>query len=113
MNAYSTEIWAAVIGGTIFLVVGFSLFARWCGYSPAVGRNKLEALNVGMSAPDVIALLGRPRQKQPGEKGEEFWIYGAQWKRHVLVVEFNGSGTLREFVHGVPHPRRGKKTMAG
>lgn len=109
MNVYPPEIWIGAGLATLAVVVGFSIFARWCAHSPAVGRQKLEALQVGMSVDQVRTLLGEPRQKKPGDKGEEFWIYGSQWKRHLLVVEFNGTGKMREYVHGVPHFRKKKQ----
>ena len=109
MNPFPPELWMAAAGLSFVLIVGFTLFARWCGNSPAVSNSKLEALRVGMSPDEVIALLGQPRQKHAEDKGEELWYYGAQWKRHLLIVEFNEAKTVREYVHGVPRQARSKK----
>ena len=101
--------WVITIGASIFIVVGFSWFARLCGYSPAVSYKNLDALHVGMTAAQVSALLGAPREKRGGENGSEFWVYGARWKRHVLVTEFDAKRELRNFVHGIPNPRRSSR----
>ncbi len=98
--------WVITLTVSVVSMVGFTLFARSCGYSPAVTFKKLEALQVGMTADQVVALLGQPREKRAGDKNEEFWVYGARWKRHVLVTEFNAERRLQNFVHGVPNPRR-------
>jgi hypothetical protein len=101
--------WAITIVVSLGIIVGFAFFARWCGYSPAVGHKELDTLHVGMTAEEVAALLGMPREKRGGDNNSEFWVYGARWKRHVLVTEFNGDRRLKNFVHGVPSPRRANR----
>jgi outer membrane protein assembly factor BamE (lipoprotein component of BamABCDE complex) len=108
MSQYPIELWTAALVATIVLIGGFSVFARWCLNSPAVRQDKLEALRVGMSEDEIKALLGEPRTKRHGDKGDECWVYGAQWKRHVLVVEMNRLGIVSQFVHGVPHLKKTK-----
>jgi hypothetical protein len=103
--------WTVALSVSAFIVIGFSWFARWCGYSPAVSYKNLHALHVGMTTAEVTALLGAPREKRAGDDGSEFWVYGARWKRHVLVTEFNGKRELKNFVHGIPNPRRSARLI--
>jgi len=111
MNAYSVELWAIVLIVTFALATGFTLFARWCSFSSAVDQKKLDNLRVGMTAAEVTDLLGAPREKRAGEKNVELWVYGSRFKRHLLVLEFNGTGKMNEFVHGVPHTRKPNKMV--
>jgi outer membrane protein assembly factor BamE (lipoprotein component of BamABCDE complex) len=108
MSSSWNELWVLVGTLTLVLAGGFPFFARWCLNSPAVSKDKLDALQVGLPADKVRSLLGEPRLKRPSDNGDECWFYGAQWKRHVLVIEFAPDRTVREFIHGVPHPRRSK-----
>ena len=106
MNLYSVEFWVVALLITIVLLAGFGIFARSCALGPAVPRKKLDALCVGMTTDEVAALLGRAREIKRHEKGMQFWRYGSQFKRHVLIAEFDASGKLQRFVHGVPDMRR-------
>lgn len=110
MSVYSIELWTVALVATIFVIGGFSVFARWCLNSPAIRGKKLESLQVGITAAELKALLGEPRMKRPNEKGNDYWVYGARWKRHLLVVEVNPAGIVTEFMHGVPHMRKTKST---
>ncbi len=106
MNAaHSIEVWLVALAVTISLVGSFTAFARWCAFSPAVQRGKLENLRVGMTTYEVLALLGPPRETRTSENGHREWIYGARMKRHVLLIEFNSHEAVESFAHGVPTRR--------
>ncbi|HMJ88455.1 MAG TPA: hypothetical protein VK530_01495 [Candidatus Acidoferrum sp.] len=106
MSLDSHALWIVTIAVCAALMMGFTLFARSCGSGPAVSLKKLELLRVGMTTDEVTALLGEPREKRPGEKREEFWVYGARWKRNVLVAAFGPDRRLQNFVHGTPTERQ-------
>jgi outer membrane protein assembly factor BamE (lipoprotein component of BamABCDE complex) len=102
MNAFlSNELWLVVLIGMICVLGGFGLFARWCAFSPAVRREKLEDLRVGMTTAEVVAIVGQPRDTREAPEGR-VWIYGSRMKRHVLMMQFNQSNKLQSFAHGVP-----------
>jgi hypothetical protein len=104
---HTVEVWLVALIITIFLLGGFGVFARWCGASPAVRRQKLDQLRVGMTPEEVVAVLGEPRQKRRSPEGVRQWLYGAPMKRHVLLIEFSATDHVESFAHGVPNPRRG------
>lgn len=106
MSPDSHVVWIVVASACAVIVVGFTLFARMCSFSPAIKYGKLEQLRVGMSMDEVIALLGEPRERKPGEQRVQTWIYGARWKRHMLVLEFAPDGRLQSFAHGAPTERQ-------
>lgn len=91
---------------TVAILAGFGIFARWCSFSPAVPRRKLQELRVGMTTEEVRALLGRPREERHDGPGPRRWVYGARVKRHLLIIEFSGKGVLQSFADGVPNVRR-------
>ena len=102
---HSIEVWLIALAITICLIGSFSAFARWCSFSPAVPREALDKLRVGMSSYEVLALLGPPRRMQTSNDGRRQWIFGAPMKRHVLLIEFNSREAVESFAHGVPGRR--------
>ena len=108
----SIELWLVALAITIIVLGGFGAFARWCSFSSAVPRKKLEQLHVGMTVEEVVALLGEPREKKQSDNASQQWLYGARMKRHILILEFASSGRLQTFAHGVPDPRRAANTDA-
>jgi outer membrane protein assembly factor BamE (lipoprotein component of BamABCDE complex) len=94
--------WVLVAVLTVILLLGFGFFARWCAYSPAVPRDKLNQLAVGSTMNEVRLLLGPPRlmRQLPDEMRE--WVYGVPMKRHVLMLQFGTDGKLQSFAHAVP-----------
>jgi hypothetical protein len=106
MSLDSNVFWIVTLSVCGVIVLGFTIFARHCSFSPAVSYGKLEQLRVGMNRDDVTALLGAPRDRRAGEDRAETWVYGARWKRHVLVLQFNGE-SLQTFVHAMPNEQRG------
>lgn len=106
-NLQSIEFWLVALLATICVVGGFGVFARWCSFSPAVRRDKLEQLRVGMTTDEVIAVLGQPRDNRwEANKKNQKWTYGAPMKRHVLILEFGAQDKLLSFAHGVPGESR-------
>lgn len=105
INIHSIEVWLVALAITVALLTGFGMFARWCAVSPAVPVKKLESLRVGMTAEEVKAMLGAPRQMKTSDAGARTWVYGTAMKRHLLLIEFNDSGTLTSFAHGIPPSR--------
>ncbi len=101
----SIEVWLVALAITICFMGGFGLFARWCSFSPAVRRNVLEKLRVGMTTNEVVALLGQPRESKTNPDGHRQWLYGTRMKRHILIIEFNSHDTIESFAHGVPSRR--------
>jgi len=102
MNTFlSNELWLIVMIATLCVLGGFGLFARWCAFSPAVRRDDLDKLRVGMTSAEVVAIVGQPRDARDGSEGP-VWIYGSTMKRHVLMMQFNKSNKLLSFAHGVP-----------
>ena len=102
MNTFqSLELWLVALIVMICVLGGFSFFARWCAFSPAVHRKKLENLRVGMTSPEVVAIVGQPRNTREAPEGR-VWIYGSPMKRHVLMMQFNQNHKLQSFAHGVP-----------
>lgn len=87
---------------TVGVLAGFGMFARWCAYSPAVPREQLNKLRVGMKADEVKLLLGSPRLVRQLPDDLKEWVYGPAMKRHVLMLQFHGDGTLQSFAHGIP-----------
>ena len=102
---HSIEVWLIALAITICLIGGFTFFARWCSFSPAVSRESLEKLRVGMTTYEILALLGPPRETRTSEDGHRQWIYGARMKRNVLLIEFSSHEALESFAHGVPNRR--------
>jgi outer membrane protein assembly factor BamE (lipoprotein component of BamABCDE complex) len=109
MAAHSIEVWLVALAITICLIGSFGAFARWCSFSPAVPREALDKLRVGMTTYEVLALLGPPRQTRTAENGHRHWIFGAPMKRHVLLIEFNSHEAVESFAHGVPGRRAPRK----
>ena len=107
MTIQSTEFWLLALLATVGLLGGFGLFARWCSFSPAVRREQLEKICVGMTASEIVALIGQPREVRRTAEGIGQWIYGSRMKRHVLMMEFNSRDKLQSFAHGVPGQGRG------
>lgn len=103
---FSIELWMVALVATVTVLAGFGAFARWCSFSPAVPRKKLERLRVGMTMDEVTALLREPRDRKVSSDGAQQWLYGARMKRHILMIEFNASHVLQSFAHGVPVQRR-------
>ncbi len=98
----SVDPWVIVAVLTAILLVGYGVFARWCAYSPAVPRDRLNQLAVGTTLDEVRRLLGPPRLRRhlPDDLCE--WVYGAPMKRHVLMLQFGADGRLQSFAHAVP-----------
>ena len=95
----TTELSLFIIATTVVVAAGFSLFARWSRFSPAVPTSKLDQLQAGMSTDEVISLLGQPRKTRAGNRGREWWTYGSNLKRHRLVIEFSDKKRVVQFVH--------------
>ena len=100
------QVWLIAPGATAIILAGFGIFARWCSFSPAVPRRKLEQLRVGMTMEEVKTLLGSARDQKHSTHGTSQWIYGARMKRHVLLIEFSDKLILQSFAHGIPDRRR-------
>src|SRR5688572_10069936 len=103
---YSIDVWLVALVITVGILAGFGIFSRWCTFSPAVPRRKLEQLRIGMSAGEVTTALGTPRDVTYKSDGGSQWVYGAPMKRHILIVEFNSHSAVVGFAHGVPGGRR-------
>ena len=103
----SIEFWLVALIGTICVVGGFGLFARWCSFSPAVRSEQIDKLRVGMTSAEIVAVLGQPREvrQATGDK-HQTWTYGAPMKRHLLVLEFSTQDRMVGFAHGVPGTKR-------
>ena len=103
MNFFrSIDPWIIVAVLTVILLAGFGFFSRWCAYSPAVPRDRLNQLTVGSTMEGVRLLLGPPRLMRQLPEGLREWVYGAPMKRHVLMLQFSAEGTLQSFGHAVP-----------
>jgi hypothetical protein len=105
VNIHSIEVWLVALAITVALLTGFGIFARWCSMSPAIPLKKLELLRVGMTADEVRAMLGDPRQMKTSDAGARTWVYGSMMKRHLLLIEFNEHHKLESFAHGIPRSR--------
>ena len=103
---YSIEVWLVALVITICVIGGFGVFARWCSQAPAVARDRLDNLRVGMTAAEIVALLGQPRDVRHTPEGRREWIYGSRMKRHVLMMQFDSHDRLLVFAHGVPGSHR-------
>jgi outer membrane protein assembly factor BamE (lipoprotein component of BamABCDE complex) len=103
---FSAQVWIIVLAALAVIATGFSVFARWSAFGPAVRHRKLDTLRVGASMDEITALLGRPRERRDGEEGRQLWLYGSRLKRHVLVIEFDATGKMIQFIHGVPSLRK-------
>ena len=113
MNPYSIEFWMVALAITVTLLAGFGVFSRWCAFSPAVKKARLDVLRVGMTMDEVTALLGAPRDCKRADNGVQFHVYGSRLKRHVLLLEFDRNGRLEKFAHGVPDLRRPGSLLDG
>ena len=102
MPLQSIEFWLVALLALIGLLVGFSLFARWCSFSPAVREEQLEKICVGMTTSEVVAIIGQPRAVKQVPDGSRQWIYGSRIKRHVLMMQFSPRDKLQSFAHGIP-----------
>jgi outer membrane protein assembly factor BamE (lipoprotein component of BamABCDE complex) len=103
---HTLEVWLASLVVTIAILAGFGMFARWACLSPAVRRDKLAELRVGMNADEVTALLGKPRDIQATANGAVEWTFGPRVKRHLLIVQFNAQKIVTSFAHGIPAKSR-------
>ena len=110
---HSNEVWLVALVATIAILAGFGIFARWCSFSPAVPRRKLEQLRVGMTMDEVKNLLGPARDQSHLPAGASQWVYGARMKRHILIIEFSDKLVLQSFAHGVPDRRRAAASFKG
>ena len=106
---HSIEVWLVALAITICLIGSFGVFTRWCSFSPAVRREHLDKLRVGMTTYEVLALLGPPREMRTSADGHRQWLFGVRMKRHVLLIEFNSHETVESFAHGVPGRRTPRK----
>jgi hypothetical protein len=106
MTLQSVELWLVALILTIVVVGGFGMFTRWCAGSPAVRREQLEKLRVGMTTAEVVAVLGQPRETKHAADGQRQWIYGSPLKRHVLLMEFSAKDKMLRFAHGIPGANR-------
>ena len=106
----TVEVWLIALVITVAVLAGFGMFARWCAFSPAVRRKKLDRLRIGMTPDEITALLGAPRQTRTSKEGLTQWIYGVPMKRHVLLIEFSTHHRLESFAHGVPHARHASRS---
>ena len=102
----SIEVWLIALVATVAILAGFGFFSRWCSFSPAAPRRKLEQLRVGMSMTDVREILGSPRDAVRVGDGPLQWVYGSRLKRHMLIIEFNSNEMVTSFAHGVPQSSR-------
>lgn len=102
----SIEFWMVALIATICVLGGFGVFARWCSFSPAVRREQLEKLRLGMTTAEVVTLIGQPREAKQGPDGLRQWIYGSRMKRHVLIMQFSSTDKLQNFAHGIPGASR-------
>ena len=110
MNLQSLEFWMVALLVMICVVGGFGLFARWCAFSPAVRRDQLDKMRVGMTTAEIVAVLGQPRDSRwATDKKNLTWTYGAPMKRHVLILEFNSQDKMMSFTHGVPGEGRRRR----
>ncbi len=98
MNLESQTFWVVTFACVLFIYGAFMAFSRWSVNSPAVPAKKLGRLRVGMSKPEVMQLLGKPRRERNHHTGVQ-WSYGHRLKRHQLVVQFNEAGRLAQFQH--------------
>jgi hypothetical protein len=98
VNLESQTFWIVTFAAVLLIYGTFMAFSRWCLNSPAVPHAKLGRLRLGMSKPDVLELLGKPRRERKSSNGVE-WDYGHRLKHHLLVVQFNGAGRLAQFEH--------------
>ena len=108
---HSVELWLIALVITVSILAGFGMFSRWCMFSPAVSRRKLDQLHVGMSMDEVARLLGRARDESHQNNGVIQWTYGRRMKRHVLMVEFKADSTVSSFAHGVPSGGRAGRSV--
>jgi hypothetical protein len=102
----SIEFWMVALLITIGILGGFGVFARWCSFSPAVRREQLEKLRLGMTTAEVVAIIGQPREIKQSAGSAREWIYGSRMKRHVLLLQFSPQDKLQNFAHGVPGASR-------
>jgi outer membrane protein assembly factor BamE (lipoprotein component of BamABCDE complex) len=103
---HSIEAWLIALAITVAILAGFGIFSRWCAFSPAVSRRKLDQLRVGMSMDEVRTMLGEPRDATYQGDGSSQWVYGARVKRHMLIIEFSSKASITGFAHGIPDRRR-------
>ena len=102
---HSIETWLVALVITVAILAGFGIFSRWCAFSPAVPRRKLDELQVGMSMDEIRTMLGEPRDATHQSDGASQWVYGSRVKRHLLIIEFN-KARVSAFAHGIPDRRR-------
>ena len=109
----SIEFWLVALICTIAVLGGFGLFARWCSFSPAVRRQQLDKLRLGMTTAEVVALIGQPRESTQTPDGIRQWVYGSRMKRHVLIMQFTVNDKLQSFAHGIPGASRHSNPFSG
>ena len=98
MNLESQTFWIVTFASVLLIYGTFMVFSRWCLNSPAVPHDKFRCLRLGLSKPEVLELLGKPRRERKNQKGVE-WNYGHRLKHHLLVVQFDAAGRLAQFEH--------------
>jgi outer membrane protein assembly factor BamE (lipoprotein component of BamABCDE complex) len=102
----SIEVWLIALAATVAILTGFGIFSRWCAFSPAAPRRKLEQLHIGMSMTDVRKMLGSPRDVMRLGDGPLQWVYGSRLKRNALIIEFSSHELVTSFAHGIPQSSR-------
>jgi hypothetical protein len=98
VNLESQTFWIVTFASVLFIYGAFMAFSRWCLNSPAVPDQKLGHLRLGMTQPEVLELLGKPRRERARPNGPE-WHYGHRLKHHLLVIQFNEARRVAQFQH--------------
>ena len=76
----------------------FLSFAYWSVESPAVPKDKLSRIRIGMTMAETENLLGRPWQRKENDNSAS-WIYGHSLKWYSLKIDFNADGRIASFLH--------------
>jgi hypothetical protein len=86
------------IGIALLAVVAFVCLVWWWLWSIPFSQTTLKRLTPGMSEVQVVGILGAAGQTNQASNGETWWIYDHPMSIRAVIVMFDVSGHLKEYV---------------
>ncbi len=76
---------------TILSAAVFIVIPTWCMLAPAIPYAKIAKMHAGMTANDVVELLGEPGSKSTSHDGSERWVYSrGTWAMYKVFFGMDG-----------------------
>jgi uncharacterized membrane protein YwzB len=86
------------ISVALLTVVVFICLAWWWLWSIPFSQTTLKKLAPGMTEAQVVSILGSAGQTNQASNNEIWWIYDHPISIRAVIVMFDASGHLKEYV---------------